>query len=129
MQRAALDKGTPLRWLAGVAPLPEDAAHVSLHGALQFKNAVAMGDSPHSNDGPLGQFAEQGMPFVSVSKDRATVPAHLQALHVGGEEGGTAVFLQQLLDLMDATPDKALAELAPLAAAAAVKSMGGEPVS
>jgi hypothetical protein len=96
---------------------------VSLHGALPLKDAVAIGDSPHSNDAPLGQFADDGMPFISVSKDKTTVPDHLLELHVGFEEEGTAVFLQHLLKGMDASPDKPLAELVPVAAKAAAEEM------
>ncbi len=105
LQRSALDKAVPLRFLLGRTPLPpgEKSAY---HGVLPAPTrAVALGDSPESNDGPMGGFAADGLEFVSVSADAATVPPELAHNHVGGTEAGTALFLNQLMDLLDARKD------------------------
>eukprot|EP00056_Hartaetosiga_gracilis_P014050 m.239584 g.239584 ORF g.239584 m.239584 type:complete len:159 (-) comp13940_c0_seq1:1338-1814(-) len=59
---------------------------------------VAMGDSPHSNDFPMSQFEEEGIPFVSCSKTFENVPSHLQKHHVGKMEHGTSCFLEGLME-------------------------------
>merc|ERR1712182_71063 len=69
---------------------------------FDFVGAVAFGDSPDSNDAPLMNFVEQGMPFVSVAKSVEQVPPEHRHLHVGGLEHGTARGLQNLLDVVTA---------------------------
>lgn len=100
---SGVSKATPISWLQ---------QHAEEYG-FDLHNAVAFGDCPHTNDGPLTSLSLHGSgsaadgesgspaycPFVSVAdaQNVAKVPAHVQALHVGGLEFGTARVLQGLL--------------------------------
>jgi hypothetical protein len=107
IHKRGLDKAVPLRWLAGLLPAPEslllahEASGPRLYSTLKLEHSVALGDSPHSNDGPLGYFLDQGMPFVSLANSHLNVPSVHASLHVGHEETGGALFLEHLMDLLD----------------------------
>ena len=76
-----MSKGVPVRYL-------EKA------GRLDLSSALAFGDNPSGNDGPLTEFVEQGMPFVSVAPTLDDCPEHLRGMHVGHLEAGTAACLE-----------------------------------
>merc|ERR1711959_642602 len=82
-----IDKASACRWLE---------AHNDY--AFSLSHAVALGDSPHTNDAPLSCFMDEGMPFVSVCPKDSLVPPHLRRLHIGGCESGTALFIEALHD-------------------------------
>jgi len=85
IKRALVDKSLPLKWLAcdGLATYGFD-----------LNSAIAFGDNPSTNDGPLASFAE--MPFVSCAATIEDTPESLRSLHVGGQEEGTAKILNNL---------------------------------
>ena len=56
--------------------------------------ALAFGDNPSGNDGPLTEFVDQGMSFVSVAPTPEDCPEHLRGMHVGHLEAGTAACLE-----------------------------------
>eukprot|EP00747_Dinoflagellata_sp_TGD_P059427 gnl/TRDRNA2_/TRDRNA2_151557_c0_seq6.p1 gnl/TRDRNA2_/TRDRNA2_151557_c0~~gnl/TRDRNA2_/TRDRNA2_151557_c0_seq6.p1 ORF type:complete len:421 (+),score=49.66 gnl/TRDRNA2_/TRDRNA2_151557_c0_seq6:33-1265(+) len=101
---SGVSKATPIAWMK------DRAADY----AFDLENAVAFGDCPHSNDGPLTRLplqcsevpgdAHQYCPFISVAseQDFARVPAHVQDLHVGGMEHGTAFVIKAPIWLEDA---------------------------
>lgn len=100
LQRNALNKAVPLRWLLGLTPVT-DVAQPSHHGCIQGPCAIALGDSPHENDGPMGDFVEHGLEFISMAASEAIVPERFRANHVGGKEHGAAVFLQHLMEALE----------------------------
>eukprot|EP00747_Dinoflagellata_sp_TGD_P057705 gnl/TRDRNA2_/TRDRNA2_150775_c0_seq2.p1 gnl/TRDRNA2_/TRDRNA2_150775_c0~~gnl/TRDRNA2_/TRDRNA2_150775_c0_seq2.p1 ORF type:complete len:456 (-),score=85.06 gnl/TRDRNA2_/TRDRNA2_150775_c0_seq2:6-1301(-) len=85
--------------------------------AFQFSQAVAFGDNPLGNDGPL---AALPLPFVSVAPELPTgqdrPPAWQEGgfFHVGGCEKGTALVLELLLRALEEAGDNASAGLARL---------------
>ena len=75
---------------------------------FELSNAIAFGDNPSGNDGPLGQFSLCGsarrvcdntgtMPFFSVAASLEDTPLEHRDLFVGGLEKGTAVVLDVLV--------------------------------
>jgi hypothetical protein len=72
-------------------------AYLVQHYGLELRKALAFGDVPGSIDKPLTEFPP--MRFVSVSLTPDDDPPNL--ISVGGEEGGTAAFLNEWLDLVD----------------------------
>ena len=84
VKSAAVDKSLPLKFL-----------HEAPDCAFRFENAVAFGDNPRGNDGPLA-YCSGAMPFVSVSGAAADTPEDLQALWVGHLERGTAAVVAAL---------------------------------
>ncbi|EGD82829.1 hypothetical protein PTSG_11410 [Salpingoeca rosetta] len=63
---------------------------------LDVRRALAIGDAPSGNDGPMAEFRRDGMEFVSCAGRVEEVPEDLRALHVGGKEAGTAAFVSAL---------------------------------
>jgi hypothetical protein len=97
-----VDKATCVSWLL------EHEPHFSL------ERAIAFGDVPATIDRPLSEFPP--MPFVSVSPDPAADPPGV--VHVGGEERGTAQFLQLLVDASSQSPNFSIEFVRALAAKA-----------
>ena len=64
-------------------------------------SAVAFGDNPAGNDGPLAEFVDRGMPFVSVAASLEDTPLGLQGMHAGGLEGGTASVIARLNEALE----------------------------
>lgn len=79
IKNQATDKALPVRWFARNATM-----------GFALASAVAFGDNPRENDGPLASFRGEGMPFVSVAAHAADTPPDLRDFHVGGLEQGTA---------------------------------------
>lgn len=101
IHKESVDKGTCVRWLVdhGAELGGCEGEGFSLHRALSF------GDVPATVDRPLAEFPPMRMISVSpLPNDGCASPAALERLveggmlHVGGEEEGTAVFLDYLLD-------------------------------
>jgi hypothetical protein len=93
---SGVDKATCVRWLA------DQSNSGALGGkTLDLRHAIAFGDIPSTIDRPLT--ALPPMAFVSVSMDSAADPPGV--LHVGGEEAGTALFLENLSALLHSCND------------------------
>ncbi|KPA77879.1 hypothetical protein ABB37_06673 [Leptomonas pyrrhocoris] len=106
MFRRGVDKGLCVRWL--VAEDNKRRKEGSNGVSFDLTKAVAFGDVPESVDRPLTEYPP--MQYISLSpKDcaeerlaamQATPPAQDASpymYHVGGEEEGTALFLEELL--------------------------------
>lgn len=89
LKRAGTNKALPIRWLS-------NEQHASQFD-FQIRNAISLGDNPFGNDGPLAEFVDCGMPFVSVGSDE-----QWHGLRVGGFEAGSAVILEHLLEALEA---------------------------
>jgi hydroxymethylpyrimidine pyrophosphatase-like HAD family hydrolase len=89
--RQGINKATAIQWLAD-----KGAADF---GGFDLRRAVAFGDSPEVVDRPMTVFPP--MPFVSLAMDPSRDPPGL--LHVGGEEEGTAHFVELFTDALVAT--------------------------
>jgi hypothetical protein len=107
LHRRDVDKGTCVRWLCS------QKAAKTVYGAtrglpIDLAKAVAFGDVPESVDRPLTEYPPMQFVSLSTKDDASTQLAALQAevapgaaspylYHVGGEEEGTALFLEELL--------------------------------
>ena len=100
LKRPGANKGVPVRWLA------EQSAASAFGFALC--DAVALGDNPCGNDGPLASFQERGMPFISVG---SAVGWH--GFQVGGFEDGSAAVIEQLAIAIEAEGELARRERRP----------------
>lgn len=103
---SGVSKASPIHWLQSHA---EDYC-------FDLGNAVAFGDCPHTNDGPLttiplsaGDGPPVYCPFVSVAHtdNVPKIPAHTHKLHVGGLEYGTAKVVEALLSSLRGDPQPA----------------------
>jgi hypothetical protein len=101
-----VNKGLPVQYLAKQYQRETDLIDVKTGEKLKFcwdfelKNAIAAGDHPMFTDYPLTQHAP--MPFLSLALKRAPElpewPYKTKMLHVGGEEEGTAKFVNTWVD-------------------------------
>jgi len=99
LKRIGTNKGLPIRWLA-------DATNqAAKEFDFQLDHAVSFGDNPCGNDGPLADFQDRGMSFISVGDD-----ANWCGMQVGGFEVGCAVVLEQLVRSLENGEELSFAE-------------------
>lgn len=112
--RKGIGKATTIRYLQQPSsstqlppgPIAHDIWNLAPH-QVDLRKSVALGDNPATADRELTVFPE--LTFVSVERDEqrdkrvSSVPALPNLLHVGGEEIGTSLFLDHLMDLLLAT--------------------------
>jgi hypothetical protein len=111
LSNSMVDKSTPVRWLSSMG---RDGAELG-SAVLDINNAIAFGDNPSGNDGPLGFFhggansgagvVTDGMPFISVAGTLLETPEEHRELWVGGLERGTAKVLSALVEAASSDPD------------------------
>ncbi|KPI85131.1 hypothetical protein ABL78_5824 [Leptomonas seymouri] len=103
LHRRDVDKGTCVRWLISEGNSGKAANGLS----FDLQKSLAFGDVPESVDRPLTEFPP--MQFISLAKDDVAADGRVGinaeapqgsatcVHHVGGEEEGTALFLEELL--------------------------------
>lgn len=90
LKRPGANKGVPVRWLE------------EQELGFCIRDAVALGDNPCGNDGPLAEFQGHGMPFISVGND-----SKWQGLQTGGLEHGSAAVIEQLATALEQEAERA----------------------